>query len=128
MVKSEEFETLLTASGVSLASLGIRDIGLCRDDALKGIEILRSTQIPILGGDAYFRHGDRITLAKGSWHVDPRPFESREDYLNRSWNSAEAYVTEFPQPVDAELLFSIVVGELVFSIAVGKSGRSGGCK
>jgi hypothetical protein len=125
VTSSKEFEELLAVSGVSLASLGIRDIGLSRSDALKGVEILRNAKLPILGGDAYFRHGERITLATANWYADPRPFESKEDYLSRSWDSAKTYITRFPQPIDAELLFSIVVGELVYSIVVGDGDRPG---
>ena len=56
----EEFDRLLAKSGVSLASLGIRDIGLLRSDAFRAVEILRHGKLSVLGGDVYLRRGGRL--------------------------------------------------------------------
>ncbi len=109
---SEQFAALLKESGISLASLGIRDVGLLRADALKTVEILRSAKLPILGGDVYYRRGDRVEVAYANWYADPKPTEDHETHLRRSWDKAEAYVRNFPEPSDAEVLFAIVVGEI----------------
>jgi len=109
MKASEECSDLLAKSGVSLAPLGIRDIGLARSDALRAVEILRRGQLPILGGDVYLRRGDRLEVAYANWYADPKPEEERETYLHRSWDKAEAYLKSFPQSADSEVLFAIVV-------------------
>jgi hypothetical protein len=112
MTMSPEFDEFLTKSGISLASLGIRDVGLLRDDALKAVEILRHAKLPILGGDVYFRRGDQTIVAHANWYAEPKPTEDHESYLRRSWEKAEMYLKSFPEPSDAEVLFSIVVGRV----------------
>jgi hypothetical protein len=109
MTAPEEFDGLLAKSGVSLASLGIHDIGLLRNDALRAVEILRHGKLPILGGDVYLRRGDRLEVAYANWYADPRPGEDRETYLHRSWDHAETYLKNFPESPGAEVLFAIVV-------------------
>jgi hypothetical protein len=109
MTDSKEFEELLKNAGISLATLGLRDIGLLRNDALRAVEILRNTNLPILGGDVYFRRKDRIKFAYANWIADPNPSEDRETYLRRSWDTTEAYLRSFPESSDTEPLFVIVV-------------------
>ncbi|MGH7155823.1 MAG: Imm40 family immunity protein, partial [Acetobacteraceae bacterium] len=109
MVTLEEFDGLLTRSGVSLASLGIRDIALSRSNALKAVELLRRAKFPILGGDVYFRRGDRIEVAYANWYADPEPSEDHDTYLRRRWDKAETYLKNFPETTDAEVLFALVV-------------------
>jgi hypothetical protein len=109
MSTSEKFDGLLIRSGVSLASLGIRDIGLSRSNALEAVKLLRRAKLLILGGDVYFRRGDRIEVAYANWYADPEPSEDHETYLRRSWNKAETYLKNFPEPTDAEVLFALVV-------------------
>jgi Immunity protein 40 len=111
MTALEEFNDLLASSGVSLASLGFRDIGLSRSDALRAVEVLRHTECAILGGDVYLRRGDRLEVTYDSWCTDPRPQEDHKVYLRRSWDKADAYIKNFPDFADAEVLFGIVVKE-----------------
>ena len=109
MTAPEEFDSLLAKSGISLASLGIRDIGLLRNDALRAVEILRDGKFPILGGDVYLRRGDRLDVAYANWYADPKTDEDRETYLRRSWDKAETFLKNFPESPDAEVLFAMVV-------------------
>ncbi len=118
MTASEEFDELLRKSGISLASLGIRETGLLRSDALTAVEILRRARLPILGGDVYFRRERQIVVAYANWYAEAKPSEDYETYLNRSWDIAEQYVQKFPVTSDAEALFVIVVG--------GKPGQHAG--
>lgn len=107
---SPEFDEFLTKSGISLASLHIRDVGLLRSDALKAVEILRQAKLPILGGDVYLRRGNQITITYDNWNTQPKPSEKLESYLRRSWEETEIYIKSFPERPDAKVLFSIVVG------------------
>lgn len=109
MAAAERFNDLLATSGVSLAALGIRDIGLSRGDALRAVEILRHGKLSILGGDVYLKRGDRVEVAHANWYADPKPEEDRETYLHRSWDKAEVYLKNFPERADAEALFAILV-------------------
>jgi hypothetical protein len=105
----EEFNALLARSGVSLAPLGTREIGLPRSDALRAVELLRQAKCLVLGGDVYLRRGDRLVFAYAMWSIDyPKPDENRETYLHRSWDTADSYIKSFPEQADAEALFVIV--------------------
>ena len=57
----------------------------------------------------YFRRGDRLEVAYANWYADRKPQEDRETYLRRSWDKAWAYIKNFPEATDAEVLFVIVV-------------------
>jgi hypothetical protein len=99
------------AKGVSLRSLGIRDIALERDDALRAVEFLRNASVPILGGDVYIKRGEKIELTYADWHSDPKPGENADDYLARSWATMESYIKAYPQPSNAATLFALVIGD-----------------
>ena len=109
MKTSEDYQRLLKTKGVSLQELGIRDIALDRDDALLAVQFLQKAAIPILGGDVYLRRGNGIELAYADWHSDPKPGEELESYLSRSSSTAQDYVKNFRQPMDATILFAIVI-------------------
>lgn len=111
MKNAVDYQQLLDAKGVPLQSLGIRDIALERDDALRAVEFLRNASVSILGGDVYVKRGDKIELAYADWHSDPMPGESSNDYLARSWATTESYIKAYPQPSNGMTLFALVVGE-----------------
>ena len=108
---SDQFDTFLTHSGISLSSLGIRGVGFLRSDALRAIKILRDARLAILGGDVYYRRNEKIVSALNNWYAEPKPSEDVESFLHRSWDLAEAYITGFQEPPDAEVIFAIVVGK-----------------
>jgi len=113
MKKSIEFEELLKRLGVSLQNPGVSEVGLARADALRAVELLRDAKIAILGGDVYLRQQDRVRpWFPNNWTVNPSLGEDRHAYLRRSWERAEAYIKEFPHPVDGEPLFVIVPAEV----------------
>jgi len=107
---SARYEELLRSRGVSLAEMGVRDIGLVRNDALLAIEFLREAEIPILGGDVWFCRDGKLDVAYANWHTDPNPMEDPLVYSQRSCNASEQYVRDFPEQVDVEPLFVLVIG------------------
>lgn len=107
---SQDYQQLLQEKGIPLTALGIKDIGLTRDDALRAVSVLQRDSIPILGGDVYFRRGAKIELAYANWHSDPKPDEDRDNFLRRSWTTAFKYIETFPERQDVEPLFGLVVG------------------
>jgi hypothetical protein len=110
MIASEDYQHLLDTKGIPLRELGIRDIALELDDALRAIDFLRKSSVPILGGDVYLLRGNNVELAYSNWHSDPKPGEDHARYLDRSWTTTEEYIKGFPHTLDAKPLFSLVVG------------------
>lgn len=113
MKTSKEYDALCGSAGVSLESPGLTDVGLKRADALRAVAILKGAGLVILGGDVYLRSNGRVTPSDGnSWYVNPKPGEQADGYLRRSWERAESYIKAFPESLDSEPLFVIVVGEI----------------
>ena len=104
----EEYHALLARFGVSLAPLSPRDMGLLRSDALRAVEILRHAKCTVLGGDVYLRRGDRFAVTYDNWSTNRKPAEDQETYLRRSWDTTDAYIKNYPESADAEVLFVIV--------------------
>ena len=108
MTALEEYNALHARSGVSLAPLSLREIGLLRIDALRAVEILRHAKCPVLCGDVYLRRGDRLAVTYENWFTNRKSAEDQETYLRRSWDTANAYIKNFPKSADAEVLLVIV--------------------
>jgi hypothetical protein len=110
MLISESYQQLLQTKGVPLSGLGIRDIGLTREDALHAVSLLQKDAVPILGGDVFSRRGSKIEVAYANWHSDPKPGEDHDTYCARSWTTTFKYIEGFPDRPDVEPLFALVVG------------------
>jgi Immunity protein 40 len=111
MRMSTDYHTLLVDNGIQLGILGLKDISLRRADALYAVELLRTAAIPILGGDVWFRRGGKIESAYANWHTDGKIGEDKDTYLQRTWDSTEQYIREFPVRTDAEPLFVLVTAK-----------------
>jgi hypothetical protein len=107
---SKDYQQMLSTKGVSLDGLGIREVGLTREDALHAVGFLESGSVPILGGDVYFRRGSRLEAAYANWYSDPVPGEDRSEFLGRSWKRAREYIKDFPERQGVDPLFVLVVG------------------
>jgi len=110
MTTLKQYQNLLDAKGISLRELGIQDMALERGDALAAVELLRKASTPILGGDVYVKRKANIELAYANWYSDPNPNEASNDYLRCSWHATENYIKNFPEPMDGEPLFVLVIG------------------
>ena len=115
MSHADAFEQLLAAKGFVLHTLGLRDVALLQPDALRAIEVLSESSIPVLGGDVYFRKGERIEPAYANWHTDPRPGENRLDYAIRSCRDSAKYIAGFPMRADVIPLFVLVIPPPVYN-------------
>lgn len=109
MLISKNYQQILDNRGIRLDDLGIEEIALARDDALRAIGFLESELIPILGGDVYYRRGSKIEVAYANWYSDPVPGEEQSDFLKRGWKTAREYVKDFPERQDVSPLFVFVV-------------------
>lgn len=103
-----DFLLLLQNSGHSLASIGLREVGLEKAVALDGIRLLRSASRSILGGDVYFKCGEEIEVAYANWHSDPRSNEGADEFVERSCDEAKRYIEQFPLGACTPLFVLIV--------------------
>jgi hypothetical protein len=108
---SNRYVELLNTKGVSLQTLGIRDTGLERSEALFAIEFLKEDSIPNFGRRRLPPNGADIEPSYANWHCDPKPGERKEYYFTRSWLTAQDYIKKYPEPVNGKPLFGIVIGE-----------------
>lgn len=112
MSRLESYASLLASRGVSLASLGLREVALGRVDALSAVEMLASESVPVLGGDVYIERQGRIDVAFSNWHTDRQEDEPCDRYASRSWDKSRAYISAFPEPTDGKALFVFVIGDV----------------
>jgi hypothetical protein len=89
-----EIEAVLHA-GVSLEPFGVQGWALPQADALAAIERLHSLGVPVVGGDAFERDGDRLALAYANWCCDLFPGEEIASYVARSADVAKRFVSEY---------------------------------
>jgi hypothetical protein len=111
MSNATTYQEFLTTNGVSLETLGLRELALYRVSALAAVEILRNSSIPILGGDVYFWNNGGIELAFANWHSERRGNEATDEYVNRTCRETSAYIQTFPEMPKMEALFVLVVLE-----------------
>jgi hypothetical protein len=104
-----EYVQFLESHGISLASLGLRELALKRNDALLAVEILAQSRVPILGGDVYFARDSQIEPAYANWFTERLSSDTLDSYVDRSCDKTQKYISEFPQRPDVEPLFVFVV-------------------
>lgn len=96
MKTSIKYQRLIESRGISLQEIGIDDVALNREDAICAIDLLRTSAIPILGGDVYIKNAGRIDLTYANWHSDPRANETRDQFAERSCLEARRYISDYP--------------------------------
>ena len=103
-----DYQQLIESSGISLRELGIADIALNREDAIRAIDLLQASATPILGGDVYIMKPNRIEHAYANWHSDPIATETRAQFAERSCSEAKRYIADYPSSV-AHPIFGLVL-------------------
>ncbi|MEM7382786.1 MAG: Imm40 family immunity protein [Bacteroidota bacterium] len=99
-----EYSDFTRLKGRSLAEINPGSDGraLSVEDALQAIELLRSEQLPVLGGDILsIAYGGKLVYAYqlwGSeyhflnWHYDRSENENYSEYCKRSYKTAQEYI------------------------------------
>lgn len=91
----KEFSSILQQEGVSLQSEGISDVALKPHAALRAIEILRSAQIGIVGGEVWERKDGRFFPTYDIWDVDRSNYKNDADHASISLDIAERQVRTY---------------------------------
>ena len=88
--------------------MGLSEIALGWEDLQEAARLALGCQLPILGGDVYFKTGKTIDPAYTNWHVDRKDGESSDAFVRRSYDETIRYVKSLPSPVGKEYLFVLV--------------------
>ena len=100
---------ILNKEGHPLHEIGVNEVALPRDAALRAIEALENTDLAVLGGDVYKVVAGKPDLSYDSWYCNSEASESASDYARRSRTVAEQYVRDFKEVGDKPVLFSLIV-------------------
>jgi Immunity protein 40 len=109
MIEPILYRQFVKDNGVPLDEFGIAGVAFERAPALRAVEILRSSAIPILGGDVYLKRQKHLELAYANWHSDPMPGETRVRFIERSCVEAARYIADYPLS-DRVPIFGLVLG------------------
>jgi len=112
MLTPQRYIEILSSKGRLLQGMGIGGFALAKEDALEAVRSLVGSQVAIAGGDVLCVENGRPKYTYDNWYVNRREEESLKDYLARSWDTAERFIREYPDPRDGTILYTLVTAEL----------------
>lgn len=112
MLTPQRYIEILRSKGRPLQDVGVGGFALAMEDALDAVRSLVGSRVAIAGGDVLRIENGRPRYTYDNWYVNRQGDESLEEYLTRSWNTAERYIREYPDPRDGTILYALVIAEL----------------
>lgn len=103
----KEIEEVLS-KGIPLNDFGINNWGFTKEKCLLSINKLSELSIPVLGGDVLKLDNGEWTHTYDNWHCDKSSDESDEDFVIRSNQVANEYISKYPINKNTEILFVLV--------------------
>jgi hypothetical protein len=104
---SNEIEAILS-EGRSLTDVGVRNWGFTQTAALAVIARFASIGVPILGGDVYEIIDGILQSNYDNWYCDPLAGETEADFLKRSLDKAESYISSYYAKEPDKVFFVLV--------------------
>src|ERR1700689_3543579 len=92
-----KYQCILDQYGVKLQQLGLDDVVLESEYALRAVKILLDERLSILGGDVFFKEGGNVRLAYANWYANKLANETDLAYVERSCQVALNYIAKFPK-------------------------------
>jgi hypothetical protein len=120
MLIPETYRRFEKEKGRSLREIGVANVAFTRENVLEALELLRGSQVAVLGGDVLEIVNGKPQYVYANWHSDPRAGENLMNYLRRGIAEAERYIRRYPDPEDGRILYSLSISEL----GVGSTARS----
>ena len=68
----------------SLEEIGINNFAFLYQQAILLVDVLRQSNVPILGGDVYLRLESSIEISYDNWYCDKKEDERDSVFVNRS--------------------------------------------
>lgn len=101
----------LMSRAVTLASEGIDETAWSREDALEVIRLARGAKLGILGGDVWICRGTKWRPVYDNWACNRESGESSDAFSIRSCDKASKYISEYPEPDQDVLAYTLVFAE-----------------
>ncbi len=94
---------------LSEINLGSSEYGLKPEDALKVIELLKTENVPILGGDVLVEQDGRLEYTYVNWYLDILENQNKIEYAGQSYVKAQEAISPYVNRVDKKYYIVIVI-------------------
>ncbi len=101
----------LWSKAESLSVIGVEEMAWHPEDAVKVLELLRPTEIAVLGGDVYVKRTGRFEPSYENWHVERDPQEMPSLFAARSQSIAREYLAKLRESGAGERWVTLVLSE-----------------
>lgn len=105
------YEKFLLQHGQPLEVLATNGRALSRADALRAVDLLEEARVPVLGGQVFFSKDAIFERAPAGWYAELPKGQSYEQFVSRTCIEGRAYISKFPEPLDAVPMFSLLPAE-----------------
>lgn len=95
----------------SLSGIGVEEMAWRPKDAAQVLELLRSTEIAVLGGDVYVKPIGRFKPNYENWFAERDPQEMPSTFAIRSQSIAREYLANLMKPGVAECWVTLVLSD-----------------
>jgi len=101
----------LWAKAQSLSEIGVEELAWRPNDAAQVMELLRQTEIAVLGGDVYVKPNGRFEASYENWYAERDQHEMPSTFASRSRSIASEYLANLMKPGLAECWVTLVLSE-----------------
>lgn len=95
----------------SLSVIGVEEMAWPPEDATQLLELLRPTEIAVLGGDVYAKRAGRFEPSYESWFAEQDPQEVPSVFATRSRSVARDYLAKLMKPGADQWWVTLVLSE-----------------
>ncbi len=101
----------LWSKAESLSVIGVEEMAWHPEDAVRVLELLRPTEIAVLGGDVYVKRAGRFEPGYENWYAKRDPQEMPSAFAARSQSIAREYLAKLMETGDRERWVTLVLSE-----------------
>ncbi|WP_426753559.1 Imm40 family immunity protein [Myxococcus sp. Y35] len=101
----------LWSKAESLSGLGVEEFAWHPEDAAQVLELLRPTEIAVLGGDVYMKRAGRFEPTYESWYAARETHELPSAFATRSQSIAREYLANLMKSGGDERWVTLVLSE-----------------
>jgi hypothetical protein len=95
----------------SLSEIGVEELAWRLEDAVQVLELLRPTEIAVLGGDVYVKPTGRFEPTYENWYAERNSQELPSTFATRSRSVAREYLANLMKPGTGDRWVTLVLSE-----------------